>query len=44
MKLRKPQHFEYRGHNCITNINNRDFYIIGMDISLKEYIEVLTFS
>ena len=41
MKLRKHQSFWCRGRICITNINNRDFYVL-QDISLKENIEILT--
>ena len=43
MKLRKHQSFRDRGCICITNVNNRDFYV-HQGIYLKEYIGISTFS
>ena len=42
MKYRKHFRFGYRDHICITNINNRDFYVY-QGISLYEYIEISFF-
>ena len=43
MKYRKHQSFRDWGCICITNINNRDFYV-HQGIYLKEYIGISTFS
>ena len=43
MKYRKHQSFRIRGCICITNINNRDFYV-HQGIYLKEYIGISIFS
>ena len=42
MKKRNHQSFRYPGRICITNINNRDFYV-HQGISLKEYIVISIF-